>query len=249
MTRKKKFEQKTGLEPNFEAQLGLGLKIEAIKNSTILGNLADELISKLAEAAQSQGYQKGQSIFFQGDQAKGFYLVTAGQVRIFHLDPEGRERALHLCGPGTIFGAAGLFNHKGYPASAEALMRAKTLFFPSQAIKNLTVQYPDLSLALFELIAQKLIEFKELLGNYLKKQLPRLAQYLSSLPFDQEKRAILIPISYLKLAKLMDMTPESLSRAMRKLKTAQVISSGGQSRLFLVNRERLNKIANGEERL
>ncbi|MDR2301432.1 MAG: Crp/Fnr family transcriptional regulator [Deltaproteobacteria bacterium] len=228
---------------------GIDRRIRVMELSPIFGNLPRELLIELAEVGEICHYPRGELIFQQGDSAEGFYLVSSGLVKIYQADPDGDGRVLHLCGPGTIFGAAAVLSDEGYPATAEAERTSVALFLPNKGIKDLMVKYPDLALALFEVVAQKLIGFKELLKNYPKNLARRVAQYLRGLPIDPDESTISIPIKLGTLANHLGMAPENLSRVLTKLKENKALIPRGKNREFMVDMKRLNLIADGKERL
>jgi CRP/FNR family transcriptional regulator len=206
----------------------LARKVKTLESCGLFGGLPRVQINKLAGMAISQKHPKGQTIFAQGDKAKGFYLVATGLAKIYLLDPNGRERILHLCGPGTVFGAAAVFKPGGYPASAEAVKTTETLLLPSQGLRDMMAENPDFSLTLFGLFAQKLIELKELIEMESQRPARKLAGYLLGLPTDGlvppgGHEGVNLPIAKAKLALHLGMTPESLSRAFGKLKAAGLV--------------------------
>lgn len=44
--------------------------------------------------------KRGASIFLEGDDGAGFYVVMSSRVKVFRLSIEGREQILHILGPG-----------------------------------------------------------------------------------------------------------------------------------------------------
>jgi CRP/FNR family transcriptional regulator len=215
--------------------------------SPFFGGLPGELIESLASLGLSQTHGPGQTIFGQGDKALGFYMVASGQAKVYLLEPNGKERVLHLCGPGDVFGAAAVFNPGGYPASAEAVKQTETILLPSQGLKDLMARNPDFSLALFAAMAQKLIELKKMIEGGEKRPLPRLAGFIMGLPAGANA-PVKLPATKAKLALHLGMTAESLSRALSRLKAAGLIEEG-KAGLRVIDPARLAKIASGEASL
>lgn len=59
---------------------------------------------KLAHIVKERSYKRGQTIFAEGDEGIGFYVLISGKVKIFKLSPEGKEQIFHVFGPGEPFG-------------------------------------------------------------------------------------------------------------------------------------------------
>ena len=70
----------------------------------LFSGLADDELGKVRTIAVDKFYDKGKTIFLEGDEGKGFYIVASGKVQIFKLSIEGKEKILHIYGPGNPFG-------------------------------------------------------------------------------------------------------------------------------------------------
>ncbi|NTV32610.1 MAG: cyclic nucleotide-binding domain-containing protein, partial [Deltaproteobacteria bacterium] len=80
-----------------------------------------------------QVFRKGESIFSEGEEGNGFYVVITGRVKIFKLSSEGKEQILHFFGPGEPFGEVPVFAGQQFPANAEALEQSRVFFFPRKS--------------------------------------------------------------------------------------------------------------------
>jgi CRP/FNR family transcriptional regulator len=215
---------------------------ESISKSVFFQGLSPESIAHLAQVAVWKRFEAKQTIFNSADPVVGFHLVASGLVRIYLSDPSGRDRTIHLCGPGVLFGEAAIFLPGGYPASAAAVCRSETLLFPAKAFKDLITQKPDLSLAIIGVMAQRLNHFREIIESAIKALLPRLAGFLLELNADEGK--IVLPTTKVQLAKRLGTTAESLSRAFGRLKNAGLLMES-KPYLVITDRSRLQAVAEG----
>jgi len=103
---------------------------EDLSKCTLFAKLDRNEISALTDIAQDRNIKKKSVLFWEGDQANGFYLLLTGKVRIYKSSPEGKEYTLHIIQPGHIFAEAAIFNGKGYPANCVALEDSAVIFFP-----------------------------------------------------------------------------------------------------------------------
>jgi len=76
----------------------------------------------LAVIAEPITYQANQQIITEGRPADGFFLIVAGQVKVFKLSLDGKEQVLHFVGAGEIFAEVPVFSGGTYPANAAALI-------------------------------------------------------------------------------------------------------------------------------
>ena len=86
-------------------------KIEKIiAESVLFSGLSGDELEKVAGIALLKNFGRGESIFFEGDEGNGFYMVLEGRVKIFKMSLEGKEQILHIFGPGEPFGEVPVFH-------------------------------------------------------------------------------------------------------------------------------------------
>jgi CRP-like cAMP-binding protein len=86
----------------------------------LLHGLGSEDRKLLAPHCRVRAYEKGATIFTEGDPAHELCFVVLGRVKIVKTTP-GRELIIGLFGPGEPIGLVAVFDGKPYPASAVAL--------------------------------------------------------------------------------------------------------------------------------
>jgi len=97
-------------------------------------------VSQLSLAFEEYGKvllcRKGQSIYFQEDDADAFYMVKSGMLRSFVMAADGREITLELLRPGKVFGSVSFFMDIRRIASVEALSDAEVVVLNKESIKQ-----------------------------------------------------------------------------------------------------------------
>ena len=71
-----------------------------IASTELFKGLPDDQIRIISNLTVEKKFSRGETIFFEGDEAKGFYIVGDGQVKIFKMNALGKEHILHIFGPG-----------------------------------------------------------------------------------------------------------------------------------------------------
>ncbi|MDR1044580.1 MAG: Crp/Fnr family transcriptional regulator [Candidatus Adiutrix sp.] len=220
---------------------------ESIGRAAFFSGLEPELIEQLASIAAAKSYQAGEVVFNEGDPGLGFHLLVEGRVKIYKSSPDGKEQLLHLFGPGEPFGEVAIFLGRGYPAQAQALSDCRTAFFPREALRRLISQNPDLAFGLMAVLAQRLTRFAGLLETITLKEVPaRLAAFLLDLAGTGP--AAELGVSKSQLASLLGATPETISRAFGRLKSAGLISEE-KTAIKITDRRRLRQVADGLDKL
>jgi len=215
-------------------------KNEIIASSILFDGLPADQVEALAEIAVIKNYEKGQNIFFEGDLGIGFYVVGRGKVKISKISFAGKEHILHIFGGGEPFGEVPVFNGSPFPATAEALMKTNTLFFPRDKFVLLVEANPSLALNMLAVLSFRLRKFATQIENLSLKEVPaRLASYLIYLSEEQgNDKFVELDISKGQLASLLGTIPETLSRIFSKMNDEGLIQVNGK-RIALLDPEGL----------
>jgi CRP-like cAMP-binding protein len=205
---------------------------------------------KLAHIVVDHSYQRGETIFAEGDEGAGFYVLISGKVKIFKLSSEGKEQILHVFGPGEPFGEASVFAGQEFPANAETLEKSRIFFFPRAAFTELVKEDPSLALNMLAILSRRLRKFTVLVEDLSLKEVPgRLAAYLLYVSEQREGADDLtLDIAKGQLAGLLGTIPETLSRIFTKMVRHGLIQSDGPH-IKILDRRGMEELAQAERRL
>ncbi len=205
----------------------------------------------LAMIVVDQIFKRGQTIFSEGDEGSGFYVVISGRVKIFKLSPEGKEQIFHILGPAEPFGEAAVFAGEHFPAYAAALAESRVFFFPRPAFVDLIKKNPSLALNMLAVLSRRLRKFAALVEDLSLKEVPgRLAAYLIFLSERKKgKEEVELDVSKNQLASLLGTIPETLSRILARMTREGFIQSSGSRSIRIMDRKGLEELASGERRL
>ncbi len=144
--------------------------------SSLFGGLPDNELEGIVDISIEKTYGRGESIFFEGDEGRGFYMVKDGKVKIYKMSPAGKEHILHIFGPGEPFGEVPVFHGLPFPASAEALVKSTLLYFPREKFIRLVHDTPSIALNMLAVLSMRLRRFSTQIENLSLKEVPaRLA--------------------------------------------------------------------------
>ena len=225
--------------------------IKQIAAIPLFQGLNKEYHHQLSAILVEKRYKRGQTIFSEGDDGDGFYVVASGKVKVFKLSHEGKEQILHIFGAGEPFGEVPVFAGEHFPAHAEAIEESKILFFPRSAFVELIKKNPSLALNMLAVLSRRLRLFAALIEDLSLKEVPgRLSAYLLYLS-ETKNRAnnLTLDISKTQLASLLGTIPETLSRILARMSAEDLIQSDGQRTIKILDRNGLEELASGERRL
>ena len=217
---------------------------DIISRIPLFNGLPKDQLRAINQIAVEKKVNKGEAIFSEGDEGKGFYVVLEGRVKIYKVSAEGKEQILHIFGQGQPFGEVPVFAGQKFPANAQAIAKGRLLFFPRTAFVALITENPSLSLNLLAIMSSKLREFTVQIENLSLKEMPaRLASYLIFLADEQQSEdAVTLGISKGQLASILGTIPETLSRIFAKLSGQNLIRVQGP-KIALLDREGLEDLA------
>jgi CRP/FNR family transcriptional regulator len=204
--------------------------IRILSITPLFKGICEQQLADIGAIAIDRHYRRGESIFMEGDEADGFYIVGGGQVKIFKTSLEGKEQILHIYGPGNPFGEVPVFSGSRFPANAQALVNSQILFLPRAAFVRLIAENPSLSMNMLGELSMRLREFTVQIENLSLKEVPsRLASYLIILAGEQDRSdRVTLSISKGQLASLLGTIPETLSRIFARMSAQQLIRVEGR---------------------
>lgn len=218
--------------------------LDIISTTPLFNGLPDDQLEAIKNIALEKQIKKGELVVSEGDDGRGFFVITEGRIKVFKVSAEGKEQILHIFGPGQPFGEVPVFAGQKFPANAQAIDNARVLFFPRAAIVELITANPSLALNMLAEMSRKLRIFAVQIENLSLKEMPaRLASYLIHLADEQgEEQTVTLKISKGQLASILGTIPETLSRIFAKLSGNNLIRVEGK-KITLLDRSGLEDLA------
>jgi CRP/FNR family transcriptional regulator, dissimilatory nitrate respiration regulator len=217
---------------------------DIIGGTLLFHGLSQKEIKRIGEIAVEKRFSRGESVFFEGDDSNGFYIIGEGLVKIYKVSTDGKEQILHILGPGEPFGEVPVFSGQRFPANADTISESRVLFFPRPAFVDLVIKNPTLALNMLAVLSVRLRQFTTQIENLSLKEVPaRLAGYLIYLAEEQNSGDVVtLTISKGQLASLLGTVPETLSRVFTRMNVQNLIAVEDR-RITLLDRERLKDMA------
>ncbi len=219
---------------------------EFLANIQLWRGLPQDQLDALAKIAIAKTYRKGEVIFEDGDEGRGFFVVKSGRVKVYKLSTDGKEQILHFFGDGEHFAEVPAFDGQCFPASAATVEKSELLFFPRSDFLALLEQHPTLAIDMLAIFARHLRRMAQIVENLSFKEVPgRLAGYLLYLSDrNNTGEEVVLDMTKAQLAAFLGTIPETLSRVFAKMSQDGLISIDS-SKIKLLNRQRLKVLAGG----
>jgi len=204
--------------------------IEVVRASAFFGSLSGAQLDNILGLCRPRVVARGQTLFFQGDEAKCFYLVLEGWLKVVKVTPGGEAVIRRVVQGGETMAEAPAFSDGVYPGNAEAITPARVLEVPMSGFVAALGGRESLAYAMVLGMARQAESTASALECAYRYSAPqRLAAHLMKL-FPQRAGHMegLLPYDKSLLAHLLGMTPETLSRALAALRPFGVSSQGRQ---------------------
>ncbi|PIX26125.1 MAG: transcriptional regulator [Deltaproteobacteria bacterium CG_4_8_14_3_um_filter_45_9] len=226
------------------------MSTDLLRRCPLFAGLKEEDLKKIRAIASLRQVGKKKVLFSEGEEAKGFYVILSGKVKIYKVSSEGKEQILHIVSAPDAFAEAALFLEGIYPAFAETLSDTQLLFFPKRDFIQLIQKNPQLSINMIVTLSHYLKRFALLIEELsLKEVSSRMAKYLIDLSskFSKEGKSpkeVELDLSKTQLASKLGTISETLSRTLAKMKTKGIIDVK-KNKILILNREALEKLSSG----
>lgn len=205
--------------------------------------LSPEDLQRIAATAEIRRLEKGDVLFQQGAQARRFYVVRSGNVKLYRLSPSGQEKVIDIMGPGRSFAEAVMFMEGGaYPVYAEALGPTEVISIGNDVFRETLRHSFDTCgrlMAAMSVHLQGLLS--EVEGLYLQNATQRVVSYLLQEPPQAGgPAAVHLGLPKQVLAGLLSVKPETFSRVLASLRDEGLIEVHGQE-IVILDREGLRR--------
>jgi len=192
---------------------------EIAKHSILLTAVPDAVLQRILARSTVKHFDRGETVFMQGDDAKTIYIVASGWVKLFRLSPTGAEAVVGVLTKGRSFGEAAAFKGEHYPVSAQASTETQLIGIPASHYLELMRKQPELALSIlastFAHLHTLVTQVEQLKAN---TGAQRVAQFLYSLcKSDTDQCTVMLPYDKVLIAGRLGIKPESLSRAFGRL--------------------------------
>jgi CRP-like cAMP-binding protein len=217
--------------------------IDDLKQSHLFAGLNDAQLQRVLQHAVNLGLKTGESLFEQGDAADRFFLVRAGQVKLYRLSPAGNEKIVEIVMPGSTFAEALMFlDRPRYPVGAQALRPSQVISIDARDFASMLRESVDTCFVMLGAMSQRMRGLLQEIDNIsLHSATCRVAAYL----FDQapeDADAFVLPVAKQVVASRLSVTPETFSRVIKTLGKRGVVALDG-NQVTILDRDGLRDAA------
>jgi CRP-like cAMP-binding protein len=130
-------------------------EIKALAATPLFRSVDPSRLRLIAMVAELRRFEDGEDIIVQGGEPDAVFVVLEGRSQVL-LEAEGTVRELEEIGQHGVIGEMGVLNDQPRSATVRAIGSVRTLRIARDDMLDLLRNYPDLSLEMLRLLANRL---------------------------------------------------------------------------------------------
>ncbi|MCJ7766039.1 MAG: Crp/Fnr family transcriptional regulator [Thiovulaceae bacterium] len=195
--------------------------------------LSKEELTELESISKKVSYKKGSILFYEQEQATSLIILVEGVIKIYKTDLKNSEVIMHRFRATTFVAEMAVLEEIPFPASASFETDGTVILIDFKQFKERFMGNPKIAYTLIKSLSRKVKNLEEVIDlNIVLDTTARLAKYL----YDNE--AVLGQLKNYQLADNLHMTPETLSRSLKKFSVLGLLTKGARG-YEVTNREGL----------
>ncbi|HSP33802.1 MAG TPA: Crp/Fnr family transcriptional regulator [Thermoanaerobaculia bacterium] len=108
-----------------------------VRSERIFCNMSQDSVNALDRIKFTGLYPKASSLFVEGEEPRGVFIICRGRVKLTTSSSEGRTLIVKIAEPGDVLGASSTILDKPYEVSAETIEPAQLNFIKREDFLNL----------------------------------------------------------------------------------------------------------------
>ena len=191
-------------------------------------------------------YPKGATLFVEGQQPRGVYVLCAGRAKLTTSSPEGKTVIARLAEPGEVLGLSATISGEPYQLTAETIEPCQADFVRRDDFLRYLREQPEVCLRVIEMLSEILRAAHTQIRSFGKahsaaERLARLLLCWSERMGDRTQEGIhlKLPLTHQEIAQMIGASRETVSRLLGELRRQRILSLNG-SGLLIRDRDALS---------
>ena len=218
----------------------------------LFASLTPQQRAVVAGYARPTHLARGEQLYGPGDAVSRLFVVHTGRVKVVRIAANGTEQLIRTAGPGDAVGEHAFVTGARPDHHVVAMGEVQLCVFDHRDLAALMAAYPGVVLGMLRAVTRRLDSLERRLAALSGTDVAgRLADYLLALPIAADtltagdgRTRVRLPMAKKDLASYLGTTPESLSRALRRMTEDHVISAGRGPVVVIEDAEALEGLAN-----
>ncbi|MCD4758657.1 MAG: Crp/Fnr family transcriptional regulator [Arcobacteraceae bacterium] len=209
--------------------------IQQLQKLDLFNTLNNNELEQIVKISTIKNFQKDNIVFYEGDTPEYFYLLIDGFAKVYKVDPKGTEIVLHNFVGTTLIAEMASIEGFNFPATCICVEDSTFALIKKDEFLKILQTNAKISFKVTKSLTKKIKGMDGLLNRSLIfDATTKVASYIHDNPevFKNKKNKI--------IATELHMTPETLSRILKKLKDLKIIDKEHN----LLNKDKLEMFIN-----
>ena len=204
-----------------------------IEDINIFAHLSKDELKELANITQIKEKRKDDIIFLEGESPDYLYILLKGVAKVYKIDKKGHELVIHYFPAQSMIAELANLEEMNFPANCRMEENGVIAKIQFNEFKKIIENNGKLALKLIKSLTKKMKHLDALIQqNLLLDTKGRVAKFI----YDNED--LFTSLKQHKIASILNITPETLSRTLKKLKDLDILEND-KNRFIITNREKL----------
>lgn len=210
-------------------------------------NLPPAATKRLSEITAASTYPKGATLFVEGQNPRGVFIVCSGRVKLSTSSADGKTLILRIADQGEVLGLAAAVSGKPYQATAEVLEPAQANFIARPDFLQLLREHGEAALRVAQQLSENyhfaLSEMRNIgLSHSAGEKLARfLLDWSAEHTGEKGEIRLKLTLTHEEIAQTIGASRETVTRLFADFKKRQLIEIKG-STLVIHNRAALEDL-------
>lgn len=188
-----------------------------IEEIPLFSKLNENQLNTLQSQMHVHQYEKENILFFEGDESRYLHVLLKGKVRLYKTSPKGTQVHMHYTQSPEIIALFPVLEKIPFPATCEFVEEGVVGMIPMETIYE-CMKNVDFSIAMVSAITKRM---KMLTSMLHKETIYSIDAKIADLIINQP--TLFQHFKNNEIASILNMTPETLSRTLTKLKKEGII--------------------------
>jgi len=202
----------------------------------LFSKLSEANLSRLRDQAIVKNLTKESIVFYEGDRSDYIYVLLKGTVKLYKTSPKGTQIQINRFDAPAVIGEFACFEQVPFPATCEFLTDGKMAKIPTKYIFD-SLQEESFALEMIKSLTGKVMILSSLVHKEtIFSSEAKVAKILI------ENVEIFYKLKHNEIASILNITPETLSRILKKFKTSGLIEGLKEGRMHILDPEGLDRV-------
>ncbi|UBV43571.1 Crp/Fnr family transcriptional regulator [Deinococcus taeanensis] len=207
-------------------------RLDDLKLSPLFQNVPQEALQEAVQVTTERQYRAGQAILEQDAEGEALHLITRGVVRVSRVSLGSRERVMGDLYAPAVVGETAVLGGGERSATVRALTDVTTLMLYRTHFKQILRRHPDVLWNLSAMLVRRVTFLNDELIAFGLNTEAALSHVFTNLYRQRVRAGVptpeVLPLGTQDIMQRISSSRETVSRVMRKLSEAQLLTYNGQ---------------------